>query len=98
LIGQGANDPRVNQAESDQIVEALKAKSIPVTYILFPDEGHGFARPENGIAFNAAAEWFLSACLGGRAEPIEGAMKASSATVPHGAEYTPGLAAAMAQK
>ncbi|MBO7941930.1 prolyl oligopeptidase family serine peptidase, partial [Streptomyces sp. S9] len=47
LIGQGANDPRVNQAESDQIVEAMRKKNIPVTYVLFPDEGHGFARPEN---------------------------------------------------
>ncbi|MEY3138593.1 MAG: hypothetical protein RL580_2325, partial [Pseudomonadota bacterium] len=53
LIGQGANDPRVNQAESDQIVSAMKSKGIPVTYVLFPDEGHGFARPENNIAFNA---------------------------------------------
>ena len=45
LIGQGANDPRVKQAETEQIVEAMKAKGIPVTYVLFPDEGHGFARP-----------------------------------------------------
>ena len=50
LIGQGANDPRVNQAESDQIVAAMKASGIPVTYVLFPDEGHGFAKPENNIA------------------------------------------------
>ena len=53
LIGQGANDPRVNVAESDQIVAAMAAKNIPVTYVLFPDEGHGFARPVNNIAFNA---------------------------------------------
>ncbi|NDD14353.1 MAG: hypothetical protein EB072_17355, partial [Betaproteobacteria bacterium] len=51
LIGQGANDPRVNQAESDQIVQAMQSKGIPVTYVLFPDEGHGFAKPENNIAF-----------------------------------------------
>lgn len=70
LIGQGANDPRVKQAESDQMVAALKAKGIPVTYVLFPDEGHGFARPENNIAFNAITEQFLAAHLGGRAEPI----------------------------
>src|SRR5690606_16086401 len=70
LIGQGANDPRVKQAESDQIVDAMTAKDIPVTYVLFPDEGHGFARPENNMAFNAVAEGFLSTCLGGRAEPI----------------------------
>src|SRR5262249_6828720 len=51
LIGQGANDPRVKQAESDQIVKAMQEKKIPVTYVLFPDEGHGFARPENRLAF-----------------------------------------------
>ncbi|MEA1651311.1 prolyl oligopeptidase family serine peptidase [Nitrospirillum sp. BR 11164] len=98
LIGQGANDPRVNQAESDQIVKAMKEKNIPVTYILFPDEGHGFARPENNIAFNAAAEQFLGACLGGRAEPFGTAFKGSSITVPDGAQFTPGLQAALAAK
>ncbi|MEP6967169.1 MAG: S9 family peptidase, partial [Pseudomonadota bacterium] len=56
LIGQGANDPRVNKRESDQIVAAMKAKGTPVTYVLFPDEGHGFHRPENATAFNAVAE------------------------------------------
>lgn len=95
LIGQGANDPRVNQAESDQIVSAMRAKNIPVTYVLFPDEGHGFHRPENNIAFNAVAEGFLGKCLGGRAEPIGGTIKASTAQVPHGAAFTPGLADAL---
>ena len=94
LIGQGANDPRVNVRESDQIVAAMQAKNIPVTYIVFPDEGHGFARPENGIAFNAAAENFLAKCLGGRAEPIGGAIAASSAQVKQGAQYVSGLAPA----
>mgnify|MGYP000219926980 CR=1 FL=1 len=60
LIGQGANDPRVKQAESDQIVEAMEKHEVPVTYVLFPDEGHGFHRPENNIAFNAIAENFLA--------------------------------------
>jgi dipeptidyl aminopeptidase/acylaminoacyl peptidase len=96
LIGQGANDPRVKQSESDQIVNAMAKKGIPVTYVLFPDEGHGFARPENRIAFFAAAEQFLAAFLGGRAEPIDGAIKVSSATVPHGAAFTPGLVEALA--
>ena len=91
LIGQGANDPRVNVAESDQIVKALQAKNIPVTYVLFPDEGHGFARPVNGIAFNAVGENFLKTCLGGRAEPIGNALHASTAQVPVGAEIVPGL-------
>ncbi|HEU0133609.1 MAG TPA: S9 family peptidase [Allosphingosinicella sp.] len=95
LIGQGANDPRVNVAESEQIVEAMKAKNIPVTYVVFPDEGHGFARPQNNIAFNAVAENFLAKCLGGRAEPIGDALKPSSAQVPHGAEFAPGLAEAL---
>ena len=95
LIGQGANDPRVNVAESQQIVDALKAKDIPVTYVVFPDEGHGFARPQNNIAFNAVAENFLAKCLGGRAEPIGPALKASSAQVPYGAEFAPGLAEAL---
>ncbi|WP_114239792.1 S9 family peptidase [Dyella sp. C9] len=97
LIGQGANDPRVNQAESDQIVKAMDAKKIPVTYVLFPDEGHGFARPENNIAFNAVAEQFLGKCLGGRVEPIGDALKASTAKVPHGQEFVPGLSQALGQ-
>jgi dipeptidyl aminopeptidase/acylaminoacyl peptidase len=96
LIGQGANDPRVNQAESDQIVRAMTAKSIPVTYVLFPDEGHGFARPENRIAFNAIAESFLANCLGGRAEPIGGSLAASTAQVPHGVEFVSGLRVTLA--
>jgi dipeptidyl aminopeptidase/acylaminoacyl peptidase len=95
LIGQGANDPRVKQAESDQIVHAMQAKSIPVTYVLFPDEGHGFARPENSIAFYATTEHFLAACLGGRAEPFEDALKGSTITVPAGVEFAPGLEAAL---
>ncbi|MGJ4803433.1 S9 family peptidase [Luteimonas sp. SDU82] len=95
LIGQGANDPRVKQDESDQIVNAMTAKNIPVTYVLFPDEGHGFARPENNKAFNAVAEGFLAQCLGGRAQPIGEEFKGSSITVPTGAEGVPGLAEAL---
>ena len=63
LIAQGANDPRVKQAESDQIVDLLIKKNIPVTYLLFPNEGHGFARPENRSAFYAKAEEFLANCF-----------------------------------
>lgn len=69
LIAQGANDPRVNQAESEQIVEALKKKGVDYKYMLFPDEGHGFAKPENRLKFYAAAEEFLSKHMGGRVEP-----------------------------
>ncbi len=69
LIAQGANDPRVKQAESDQIVAAMRKNNKPVEYIVFPDEGHGFARPENRLKFYAAAEQFLAKYLGGRAQP-----------------------------
>ena len=72
LIGQGANDPRVKQAESEQIVEAMKKKGLAYEYILFPDEGHGFARPENRLKFYAAAEKFLAKHLGGRYEQAVG--------------------------
>ena len=78
LIGQGANDPRVKQAESDQIVAAMKENNIPVTYLLYPDEGHGFARPENRMSFYAVTEQFLAKNLGGRAEAIGNAFKNSS--------------------
>jgi dipeptidyl aminopeptidase/acylaminoacyl peptidase len=71
LIAQGAHDPRVKQAESEQIVEALRKRGQPVEYLVFPDEGHGFARPENRLKFYAAAEAFLAKYLGGRAEPAE---------------------------
>jgi len=68
LIAQGANDPRVKQAESEQIVAALTEAGIEHEYMLFPDEGHGFAKPENRLRFYAAAERFLARYLGGRAE------------------------------
>jgi dipeptidyl aminopeptidase/acylaminoacyl peptidase len=68
LIAQGANDPRVKQAESEQIVAALKEAGIDHEYMLFPDEGHGFAKPENRIKFYTAAERFLAKYLGGRYE------------------------------
>ncbi len=95
LIGQGANDPRVGVAESDRIVAALKSRGTPVTYLVFPDEGHGFERPENRLAFLAVAENFLQRCLGGRAEPIGEALRTSSAEVRDGAEAVPGLAQAL---
>jgi dipeptidyl aminopeptidase/acylaminoacyl peptidase len=72
LIGQGANDPRVKQAESEQIVDAIQKNHGAVTYVVYPDEGHGFARPENRTDFNARAEAFLAANLGGRVEPLNG--------------------------
>ncbi|MFW6258262.1 MAG: alpha/beta fold hydrolase [Halochromatium sp.] len=70
MVLQGANDPRVKIAEADQIVAAMREKELPVTYIVFPDEGHGFARPENRLDANARIERFLAEQLGGRAEPV----------------------------
>jgi dipeptidyl aminopeptidase/acylaminoacyl peptidase len=69
LIAQGANDPRVKMSESDQIVDALRERGIPHTYLVYPDEGHGFRKPENAMAFQAEAERFLAEHLGGRCEP-----------------------------
>jgi hypothetical protein len=66
-----------------------------VTYVLYPDEGHGFARPENNLSFSAIAEAFLSKCLGGRYEPVNDDFKGSSLTVPAGLEDVPGLAEAL---
>jgi dipeptidyl aminopeptidase/acylaminoacyl peptidase len=91
LIGQGANDPRVKQSESDQIVQAMKAKGLPVTYVLYPDEGHGFARPENRTSFNAIAEAFLGRCLGGRVEPVGKDFEGSTHQIREGAPHV-GLA------
>lgn len=92
LIGQGANDPRVNQRESEQIVKAMQQHGLPVTYALFPDEGHGFARPENNIAFFGIAEAFLSAHLGGSYLPLtKEELSASSMQIKAGAEGIPGL-------
>ena len=92
LIGQGANDPRVKQAESEQIVKAMKDHNLPVTYIVFPDEGHGFARPPNNIAFFGAAEAFLSAHLGGSYAPLtQTEIKASTMQVKEGKAGVPGL-------
>lgn len=95
LIGQGANDPRVKQSEADQIVRALRGRSVPVTYILYPDEGHGFARPENRMSFYAATEAFLSRCLGGRCEPVGTDFDGSTIRIEAGADYIPEAAAAL---
>jgi len=95
LIAQGANDPRVKQAESDQIVKSMKDRNLPVTYVLYPDEGHGFARPANRTSFYAVAEGFLAECLGGRYEPVGNDFKGSSIKVLEGAQHVPGLVEAL---
>ena len=70
LIGQGGNDVRVTVAESDQIVAEMQRRNIPVTYVFYKDEGHGFRRPENRRSFTAVVEAFLAQHLGGRCEPV----------------------------
>src|SRR5439155_12341713 len=89
LIGQGANDPRVKQAEADQIVKAMKEKNLPVTYVLYSDEGHGFARPENRLSFFAVTEAFLSQHIGGAFEPVGEDFKNSTIKVEAGADQVP---------
>jgi len=71
LIAQGLEDVRVTRAESEQMVAALRQRNVPVTYVTFRDEGHGFIRPANQIAFRAVTEVFLAKHLGGAADPID---------------------------
>ena len=80
LIGQGQNDPRVNVRESDQIAAAMRARNLTVEYVVYADEGHGFARPENRMDFYGRAEVFLSKQIGGRSEPFAD-VKGSAAQV-----------------
>ena len=96
LIAHGAKDPRVKQAESDQIVHAMQERNISVTYLLYPDEGQEFARPENELSFYAVTEAFLAGHLDGQYEPIGDDFEGSSITVPVGAEEVPGLAEVVA--
>jgi acetyl esterase/lipase len=91
LIAQGMRDVRVVAAESEQMVAALKQRNVPVTYITFPDEGHGFVRPANRLAFNGAAEAFLAKHLGGRYQPIGNDFAGSSLKVETGGELVPGI-------
>ena len=97
LVGHGANDMRVNKSESDKMVAALQRRNVPVTYLVFSDEGHGIMsfRPQNKLAFMAVTEQFLAKCLGGRSEPIGDSLVGSSIRVEAGADYVPGLAEAV---
>jgi dipeptidyl aminopeptidase/acylaminoacyl peptidase len=95
LIAQGENDPRVKKEQSDKIVETMQSKGIPVTYLLYRKEGHGFAQPENNISFTAIAESFLGKCLGGRIDPITAAdLKGATVEIPAGADLIQGYGAA----
>jgi dipeptidyl aminopeptidase/acylaminoacyl peptidase len=78
LIGQGANDVRVTPEESEQVVAAMQKRNIPVTYVYYKDEGHGFRRVENRASFTAVVEAFLAQHLGGRCEPVGGDFNGSS--------------------
>jgi dipeptidyl aminopeptidase/acylaminoacyl peptidase len=91
LIAQGANDVRVKVSESDQIVAAMQERGIPVTYILYPDEGHGVERAENRRSYTAVVEAFLAEHLGGRCEPVGGDFEGSSIQFKAGRELIPNL-------
>ena len=93
LVGQGGRDPRVPRAESDQIVAAVAARRAPVTYLLFPNEGHGLARPQNRLAWYAATEGFLGQCLGGAVESIGADFEGAEVFGLRGAGLVPGLQA-----
>lgn len=91
LIAQGMQDVRVVAAESEQMVKALSERGVPVTYVVFSDEGHGFVRPENRLAFYAVTEAFLAKHLGGRVQPVGGDFAGSTIAIPTGRELVPGL-------
>jgi dipeptidyl aminopeptidase/acylaminoacyl peptidase len=91
LIAQGLQDVRVVAAESEQMVAALKSRGVPVTYVSFRDEGHGFVRPENRLAFFAVAEAFLAKHLGGRYQPVGTDFAGSTINIEAGRELVPGL-------
>ena len=98
LIGHGANDVRCKQQESDQIVAAMRARGLPVTYVVYPEEGHGFMRPESRTSFNAITEAFLAGHLGGRCEPIGDDLAGSSLQVREGLAAIAGLPDALAAR
>jgi dipeptidyl aminopeptidase/acylaminoacyl peptidase len=95
LIAHGANDVRVHQVEAEQVVNLMQKNGIPVTYLLYSDEGYGLDRPENRVSFFAVAEAFLAETLGGRYESIGNDFEGSSVTVPVGSSYVPGLMKAL---
>ena len=91
LVAQGLNDARVKKEQSDLILETLKSKDIPVTYLLYNDEGHGFDKPESNISFVAITESFLGKCLGGRVAPVAASdLRGASLEIPVGADAIEG--------
>jgi dipeptidyl aminopeptidase/acylaminoacyl peptidase len=91
LVAQGMRDVRVVAAESEQMVAALRKRGVPLTYITFADEGHGFVRPQNQLAFNAVAEAFLAKHLGGRFQPVGNDFAGSTLKIEIGGDLVPGL-------
>jgi dipeptidyl aminopeptidase/acylaminoacyl peptidase len=98
LVVQGANDIRVPQRESEQVVHAMDEAGVKVTYLLYPDEGHGILRNENNRSFLAVTEVFLGECLGGRYSALADRIEGSSVQVPLGVQYIPGLGEALAAR
>ncbi|WP_447761204.1 S9 family peptidase [Sphingopyxis panaciterrae] len=97
LVTNGANDPRIFPSQSEEIVDALKARGKPVTYAFYPDEGHVYAKDATNISFAAVAEHFLAQCLGGRAEPYGRDLANSGIEIRTGASLVPGLEQALAK-
>ena len=95
LVTNGANAPRIFPSQSEEIVDALKARGKPVTYAFYPDEGHVYAKDATNISFAAIAEHFLSKCLGGPAEPYGDDLAGSRVELKAGAQFIPGLEAAL---
>jgi dipeptidyl aminopeptidase/acylaminoacyl peptidase len=96
LVTNGANDPRIFPSQSEEIVDALKARGKPVTYAFYPDEGHVYAKDATNISFAAIAEHFLSKCLGGPAEAYGDDLAGSQVELRTGAGFVPGLERALA--
>ncbi len=95
LIAHGGNDPQVRRSETDQIVETLQGKGIPVTYVVYPDEGHGITRAGNRLSLFAVIESFLGEHLGGKVQPVGTDFDESSIKIPVGGEKIAGVSNAM---
>ena len=97
LVVQGAEDARVPQDQSDRLVQKMQKAGVDVTYLLYPDEGHGIIKPHNTKSLWGISEQFLANCLGGRAEPIGDKLEGSTLQVPVGADQVKGLAEILAR-
>jgi dipeptidyl aminopeptidase/acylaminoacyl peptidase len=91
LIAQGANDPRVRKGHADRVARTLKDNGVPVTYLVYDDEGHGLARLENRLSFFAVAEQFLAGHLGGRYEPVGDDFRGAAVRIIEGADQLAGV-------